>query len=111
MQRQEETRPKVIRYAIAFIGAVSITIGLLLFMNDLIGRFFVREPIQYFSITDYIPAPDRGRQLPDAPPAPSAAPAAPELEFEPDEGVVMETPVVEPDLATPATEQAPNLDE
>ncbi|MFL2547439.1 MAG: hypothetical protein ACJ0SL_08805 [Candidatus Rariloculaceae bacterium] len=111
MRKQENTRPIIIRYVIAFIGAVSITIGLLLFMNDLISRFFERDAIQYFAITDYIPAPDRGRQLPDAPPAPSAAPDAPALELAPEEEIVMDGPVIEPDLTLPATEQAPNLDE
>jgi hypothetical protein len=80
-------------------------------MNDLIGRFFVRDPIQYFSITDYIPAPDRGRQLPDAPPIPAAAPAAPELDFAPDESVVVETPVVEADRSLPAAERPIDLEE
>ncbi len=111
MRKQEETQPIIIRYAVACIGAVSITIALLLFMNDLINRFFERDVIQYFAITNFIPAPDRGRQLPTAPPAPTAAPDAPELEYAIEEVVVVEVPVVEADRSLPTTEQALNLDE
>ena len=111
MRKQEDSRPIIIRYVIAFVGAVSITIGLLLFMNDLIVRFLERDPIQYFSITNFIPAPDRGRQLPDAPPTPAAAPDAPELDFEISEEVLIEAPVVEADRSLPAAEQSINLEE
>jgi len=110
MRKQEETRPIIIRYTIAFVGAISITIALLLFMNDLISRFFERDAIQYFAITNYIPAPDRGRQLPDAPPTPTDAPAAPVLEFAPDEPVVVVDPIVEADAAQIPVEQPLNLE-
>jgi len=111
MRKQGETRPIIIRYTVACIGAVSITIALILFMNDLINRFFEREAIQYFAITNFIPAPNLGRQLPQAPPAPAAVPNAPQLEYAIEEAVVLEVPVVEVDQSLPATEQRLNLDE
>ena len=111
MPKQENTRPVVIRYCIAFVGAASVTIALLLFMNDLIGRFSVREPMRYFTITDFIPAPDRGRQLPDSPPVPAAAPDAPELDFGAEEEVVIEALTVEVEMAPLATEQPPDIDQ
>ena len=111
MKKQEPSRPVVIRYAIAFIGAASITIAMLLFMNDLVNRFILREPVQYFAIANFFPAPDRGRQLPDAPPSPLAAPNAPELEDEIVDGVVVDAPLVETDSTQPTEEQLFNLEE
>ena len=110
MEKQEPFLPLVIRYTIAVVGAASITIALLLFMNDLVNRFILRDPIQYFAITNFIPAPDRGRQLPDAPPSPAAAPNAPELEDELIEEVILDAPVVEIDSTLPPAEQELNLD-
>ncbi len=101
----------IIRYVVAVIGAASITIALLLFMNDLVGRFLLEDPTRYFAITNYFPAPDRGRQLPDAPVSPAAAPDAPELDYESAEDVVVEVPVVEIDTTVPITEQPPNLED
>ena len=103
--------PVIIRYAIAVIGAASITIALLLFMNDLVGRFLLEDPTRYFAITNYFPAPDRGRQLPDAPVSPAVAPDAPELDYESAENVVVEVPVVEVDTTVPIREQPPNLED
>ncbi len=103
--------PVIIRYAIAVIGAASITIALLLFMNNLVGRFLLEDPTRYFAITNYFPAPDRGRQLPDTPVSPAVAPDAPELDYESAEGVVVEVPVVEIDTTVPITEQPPNLED
>ena len=111
MKKREPSRPVVIRYAIAFIGAVSITIAMLLFMNDLVNRFILREPVQYFAIAHFFPAPDRGRQLPDEPPSPLAAPNAPELEDEILDGVVGDAPLVETDSTLPTEEQLFNLEE
>ncbi len=98
----------IIRYAIAVIGAASITIALLLFMNNLVGRFLLRDPTQYFAITNYFPATDRGRKLPDAPASPAVAP---ELGYERTEDVVVEIPVVEVDTTMPIAEQPPNLED
>jgi len=111
MKKQEPSRPAVIRYAIAFVGATSITIALLLFMNDLVNRFVLREPVQYFAITNFFPAPDRGRQLPDAPTSPLAAPDAPELEDEILDAVVVDAPLMENDSSLPSEEQLFNLEE
>ena len=111
MEKQEQPRSVVIRYTIAVIGAVSITIALLLFMNDLVNRFILRDPIQYFAITSFISAPDRGRQLPDAPPTPAVVPNTPELEYESSEDVVVDVPVVSVDTTAPTVEQPLNLDD
>ena len=111
MKKQEPFRPAVIRYAIAFVGATSITIALLLFMNDLVNRFILREPVRYFAIANYFPAPDRGRQLPDAPTSPLAAPNAPELEDEILDAVIVDAPLVETDSTLPTEEQLFNLEE
>ena len=62
------------RLLLAAFGAVAITVGLLLLMDDVTSRYILRDPTQYFRITDYIPAPDRGRQLPDVPVVPQLAP-------------------------------------
>ena len=111
MKKQEPSGPAVIRYAIAFVGATSITIALLLFMNDLVNRFILREPVQYFAIANFFPAPDRGRRLPDAPTSPLAAPDAPELEDEILDAVVVNAPFVEADSTLPTEEQLFNLEE
>ena len=103
--------PVIIRYAIAVVGAVSITIALLLFMNNLVGRFLLEDPTRYFAITNYYPAPDRGRQLPDAPASPAVAPEAPKLDYESTEDVLIEVPVVEVDTTVPIVEQRPNLED
>ena len=55
------------RILLAMFGAGAITITLLFFMNDMVNRFVLRDPTQYFAITDFIRAPDLGRQLPDVP--------------------------------------------
>ena len=73
------------RLLIAALGSVAVTIGLLLFMNDVSNRFVLGDPIKYFSITDYIAAPDLGRQLPSITVTPESAPNRPRLDFE-DEG-------------------------
>ena len=103
--------PVIIRYAIALIGAASITIALLLFMNNLVGRFILRDSTQYFAITNYYPAPDRGRQLPDAPASPAIAPDAPKLDYDRTGDVVIAVPVVEVDTTVPMAEQRPNLED
>ncbi len=73
------------RVLLAVLGAVVITIGLLLLMDDVTSRYLLRDPTSYFRITDYIPAPDRGRQLPDIPVVPETAPQRPEAEYPEDE--------------------------
>tara|TARA_B100000315_G_C14232502_1_gene431643 strand:+ start:158 stop:493 length:336 start_codon:yes stop_codon:yes gene_type:complete len=110
MEKQEQPRPLIIRYVIAFIGAVAITIALLLFMNDLVSHFLLRDPTRYFAITSFIPAPDRGRQLPDAPPTPTNAPDVPELEYETAEEIIVDTPVAEVETELPPAGQPLNLE-
>ena len=70
----------IARLLFAALGAIAVTIGLLLLMDDVTSRYILRDPTQYFRITDYIPAPDRGRQLPDVPVVPRVAPERPEFE-------------------------------
>ena len=68
------------RLLLAALGGMTITIGLLLFMDDVTNRYLLRDTTQYFRITDYFPAPDRGRQLPDVPVVPETAPERPQLD-------------------------------
>lgn len=108
---REKPRPLFIRYTVALVGALAITVAMLLFMNDLVSRFLERDAIRYFSITSYIPAPDLGRQLPDAPPAPAQAPDAPVVELFDDLDVVVEAPEVLIETAPPTRGQPLNLDD
>ena len=100
------------RILLATLGAGAITIALFIFMNDVANRFVLRDPTQYFAITDYIRAPDRGRQLPDVPIIPEAAPDRPELELEEEEALPGELAPLAPEMegVVPAEEQ-PLLDE
>ena len=75
------------RLLIAAFGAGTITIGLLFFMNDISNRFVLGDPIKYFSITDYIPAPARGRQLPNITVVPESPPLRPQLELDEEESL------------------------
>ena len=86
------------RILVAALGAAAITIGLFLFMDEVANRFVLRDPTQYFAITDYIRAPDRGRQLPDIPVVPEAAPERPELELEEEEELPGELEPAEPEM-------------
>lgn len=70
------------RLLFAAAGAAAITIGLFLLMDDVTSRYLLRDSTRYFRITDYIPAPDRGRRLPDLPVAPGVAPERPRFEHQ-----------------------------
>lgn len=86
----------ILRYLIAFIGAAAITIGLLMFMNGFAQRYVTNDPIRYFRIMDFIPAPDRGRQRVAPPSDPRLAPEVPTIEPDPlQRGPALE---VEPDV-------------
>ena len=74
----------IVRYLIAFSGAAGVTLGLLFFMNDVSERMEVGDGTLYFKITNFIPAPDPGRQLPEAPVLPELRPGAVGLEYEGD---------------------------
>ena len=101
------------RLLFAATGAIAVTIGLLLLMDDVTSRYILRDSTQYFRITDYIPAPDRGRQLPDVPVVPQVAPDRPEFEHPEEE----EQPADEilpwelPEEAAPSLEEQLNLEE
>ena len=73
----------IIRYLIATIGALAITLGLMFFMKDIAQRYVTRDPTRYFQITDFIPAPDRGRERVRPPSDPRLAPDVPDLEHDP----------------------------
>ena len=79
-------------------GAGAITVVLLFFMNDMVNRFVLRDPTQYFAITDFIRAPDLGRQLPDVPIIPEVAPDRPELELVDEEALPIELVPLEPEM-------------
>ena len=74
----------IARYLIAFSGAAGITLGLFFFMNDVSERMQMGDGTLYFKITDFIPAPDLGRQLPEAPVLPELRPGVIGLEYEGD---------------------------
>ena len=95
------------RLLLAAFGAAAITIGLLLFMDDVTSRYLLRDTTQYFRITDYFPAPDRGRQLPDIPIIPETAPDRPQFENPEEE----EQPGDEPVPWELLEEAVPNLEE
>ena len=95
------------RLLFAALGAIAVTIGLLLLMDDVTSRYLLRDSTQYFRITDYIPAPDRGRQLPNVPVVPESAPDRPEFE-QPEEE---ELPTLEELPWELQEEAAPNLEE
>ena len=101
------------RLLFAALGAIAVTIGLLLFMDDVTSRYLLRDSTQYFRITDYFPAPDRGRQLPDVPVVPQIAPDRPEFEH-PEEEELPASDVLPwelPEEATPDLEEQLLLEE
>ena len=74
----------IARYLIAVIGALAITVGLLIFMSDMTNRYVMDDPIRYFQIMDVFIGPEsrRRRRVP-APTDPRLAPDVPDLEFDP----------------------------
>lgn len=101
------------RLLLAALGAIAVTIGLLLFMDDVTSRYLLRDSTQYFRITDYFPAPDRGRQLPNVPVVPESAPVRPEFEHPEEEELPVheELPWELQEEATPNLEEQLMLDE
>jgi hypothetical protein len=69
----------IIRYVIAVVGAFAITIGLFMFMDDVTERWMLRDPVRYFQIMDFIPAPARGRERIERPTDPRLAPEVPDV--------------------------------
>jgi len=51
-------------------------------MDYAADRFVLRDPTKYFAITDFIPAPDRGRQLPTVRTTVDMPPERPEADYE-----------------------------
>ena len=93
-QRMRYTaRIMIVRYLIAVLGALAITISLLLFMNDVTQRYVTKDPVRYFRIMDVIYNPDRGRERVRPPSDPRLAPEVPELEHDP----LREAPRATPD--------------
>ncbi len=83
----------IARYLIALVGALAITIGLLIFMSDMTNRYVMDDPIRYFQIMDVFIGPEsrRRRRVPE-PTDPRLAPEVPDLEFDPLE----ERPTLDP---------------
>jgi hypothetical protein len=108
------------RYVVVLVGALAVTIGLLFFMQQLVLRVTGDgDGTLYFLINDVIPAPDRGRQLPQAPPPPQAAPTRPSLSGSadvqrgapaPPETVQPDSGLVPPELPSVEGELDPTLE-
>lgn len=81
----------IVRYLTALFGAATVTLGLFLFMNDVSERMQVGDGTLYFKITEFIPAPDPGRQLPEALVLPELRPVITGLEYEGSVGVSMDS--------------------
>ena len=103
----------IARILVAIFGAAAITIGLFLFMDDVTNRFVLRDPTQYFAITDFIRAPDRGRQLPEVTIVPETTPDRPRLEFGEEELLPAELAPIVPEMEgiVPTEDQLPVLRE
>lgn len=84
------------RILTAVVGGSAITIGMLLGMTEATRHFKDMDPNRYFSIVDFIPAPE-GSRMPKPPPAPAAQPGRPSLDYErrEDARVPFERPLVE----------------
>jgi hypothetical protein len=72
----------IVRYAVVVVGALLITGALLFFMQRAAEGLRRVDPLRYFAIANFIPAPDRGRQLPKAPPKPEEPPARPAVSYD-----------------------------
>lgn len=92
------------RLLIASLGALSITIGLFLFMDYAADRFVLRDATKYFTITDFIPAPDRGRQLPTVRTTVDMPPERPEVDVDYEEAGDL---ALDLEPATPEIEAVP----
>ncbi|MBN1238722.1 MAG: hypothetical protein JXB36_09475 [Gammaproteobacteria bacterium] len=89
----------VARILTAVVGGSAVTIAMLLGMHEATRHFKDMDPTRYFSIVDFIPAPETSNR-PEPPPAPSAQPDRPSLKYERggDARVPFQRPVVEQEL-------------
>ncbi len=90
------------RLLISVAGASVITSAMLLGMNQIAQRFKERDPMQYFQISSFTPAPESRRPKPLPPPA--VPPELPQIDYSDRRGarVPLSAPSVDPDrLAAP----------
>jgi hypothetical protein len=97
------------RVILAAVGAVIITGGILLGMSGFVDAFRKRDAVRYFTITDILPRPERGR-----PERPADAQLPPERRTPAYEGergrLTLEAPA-EPEIGSPApAAPRPSLD-
>jgi len=100
------------RLLIAFAGASLITSAMLLGMNRIAQSLKERDPIQYFQISAFTPAPESRRPKPIPPPA--VPPELPRIDFrEPrDTRVPVAVPSIDPEgLAAPPLVPEPSTDD
>ena len=98
----------VARIISALVGGSAITIAMLLGMHEATRHFKDMDPNRYFSIVDFIPAPETSNR-PQPPPPSSAQPDRPSLDYRRsgDTRLPYERPVVEQEL--PASAPSPDL--
>jgi hypothetical protein len=63
---------RLVRLLFALVGALAVTIGILLSMNEVAERVRQRDPTKYFRISDVIVLP--GSKRPERPPTPDLPP-------------------------------------
>jgi hypothetical protein len=101
-----------LRILTALLGGLVVTTGLLFAMSEVTERFRERDPTEYFRI-DFIPW-TGGRRLPPPPPAPSAQPDRPQVDYGPSPAtrLSVEPPGIEKPEAgsTPTVPNVPDLD-
>jgi hypothetical protein len=104
--------PMVVRIITALIGGSAVTIALLLVMTEATRHFKEMDPNRYFTVVDFIPAPERSR-MPTPPPLPSEQPVRPSLDYQRagDARVPFERPLVEDRFPAPSAPTSPELDE
>lgn len=105
-------RGVLLRYLIVLVGAIAITATLLLFMQRAAEGLRRIDPLKYFEVANFIPAPD-GRRMPKAPPKPAAQPARPVVGYDADSGATgaEQEPEVTPDLSAAPAPVEPKLEE
>jgi hypothetical protein len=93
------------RLMIASIGAIIVTIALLLMMNRAANHLAIQDPVQYFGIADFIPY--TGTRRPPPLPQLQPRPELPPLEAEDAEDAET-APVERPQVTMPAMELPPS---
>jgi hypothetical protein len=72
-----------LRLLIAVIGSSIITITLITFMNDLVGGNYIRDPIKYLPVFNFIQSsPSDSRPRLTRPPSSEVRPDVPQLDYD-----------------------------